>query len=87
MSKIVKYEMKPVTIKRVKLRTSKSIFDPILDEFLRGDEKLVEITVEGRTTSSLKSALMKRLEKREEPDVEVTLGYGVVYLEKITPPS
>jgi len=85
MSKIVKYEMKPVTIKRVKLRTSKSIFDPIIDEFLRGDETLVEITVEGRTTSSLKSALMKRLEKREEPDVEVTLGYGVVYLEKKPP--
>ena len=87
MSKIVKYEMKPVTIKRVKLRTSKSIFDPIIDEFLRGNENLVEITVEGRTTSSLKNALMKRLEKREEPDVEVTLGYGVVYLEKKTPPS
>ena len=85
MSKIVKYEMKPVTIKRVKLRTSTSIFDPILDEFLRGDENLVEITVEGRTTSSLKSALMKRLEKCEEPDVEVTMGYGVIYLEKKPP--
>jgi len=87
MSKIVKYEMKPVTIKRVKPRLSTSIFDPIIDEFLRGDDNLVEITVEGRTTSYMKTALKKRLEKRTELDVEVYLGYGVVYLEKITTPS
>ena len=81
MTKIV-YEMKPVTSKRVKLRSSMSIFDPILDQFLKGSDDLVEITVEGRTTSYMRSSLKKRLEKRNEPNVEVYLGYGVVYLER-----
>ena len=80
MSKI-QYEMKPVTVKRVKPRTSSSIFDPIITEFMNSEQDLVEITVEGRTTSYMKTQLIKRLAKREL-DVEVTLGYGVIYLEK-----
>ncbi len=77
----IQYEMKPVTEKREKPRFSTSIFDPIIDEFIKSEQDLVEITVEGRTTSYMKSSLVKRLAKREL-DVEVTLGYGVIYLEK-----
>ncbi len=80
MSKI-QYEMKPVTVKRVRPRMSSSIFDPIITEFIDSEEDLVEITVEGRTTSYMKTQLIKRIEKREI-DVEVHLGYGVIYLEK-----
>ena len=82
MSKI-DYEMKSVTVKQEKITTS--IFDPIIDEFLKGDSKLVEITAEKRTPSYMKSSLAKRLAKREIANVEVTLGYGVVYLEKTDP--
>ncbi len=79
----IEYEMKPVEIKKEKITTS--IFDPIIDEFMKGENKLVEITVEDRPPSYMKSSLVKRLAKREITNVEVTLGYGVVYLEKTDP--
>ena len=82
MSKI-QYEMKPVTVKHEKITTS--IFDPIIDEFMKSENKLVEITVEDRSPSYMKSSLAKRLAKREIANVEVTMGYGVVYLEKTDP--
>ncbi|GAH16084.1 unnamed protein product [marine sediment metagenome] len=78
MSKI-EYEMKPVEDKRVK--TSRSIFDPLIDDFIRSGAELVEIVVEGRTTGYMVAQLRKRLEKREL-DVEVSPGYDVLYLEK-----
>ena len=75
----IKYEMKPVTEKRVK--TSRSIFDPILNEFLSSGEDLVEIKVEGKTTGYMNTQLKKRIATRKL-EIEVTQGYSVVYLEK-----
>ena len=74
--------MKPVTDKRIK--TSRSIFDPLIDEFLSSGQDLVEVTVENRTASYMKSQLKKRIEKREL-DIEVSPGYGVIYMEKKKP--
>ncbi len=82
MSKIL-YEMNPVTTKQVKV--SRSIFDPIIDEFMRSDNKLVENTATDKAPSYMKSSLAKRLARREIANIEVTLGYGVVYLEKTDP--
>ncbi len=82
MSKIL-YEMKSVTTKQVKV--SRSIFDPIIDEFIKSDNKLVELTATDKTPSYMKTSLIKRLDRREIANVEVTLGYGVVYLEKTDP--
>ena len=79
----IEYEMKSVTDKKEKITTS--IFDPIIDEFMKSENKLVEITTENRAPSYMKSSLAKRLAKREIANVEVTLGYGVVYLEKTEP--
>lgn len=78
MSKI-QYEMKPVTDKRIK--TSRSIFDPIIDEFLKSEQELVEVTVENKTTSYMNAMLKKRVARREL-NIEVSPGYGVIYLEK-----
>ncbi len=82
MSKIL-YEMKPVTVKSIKV--SRSIFDPIIDEFMRSEDKLVELTATDKSPSYMKTSLLKRLDRREIANVEVTLGYGVVYLEKTDP--
>ncbi len=79
----IEYEMKSVTVKKEKITTS--IFDPIIDEFIKSENNLVEITVEGRAPSYMKSSLAKRIAKREIANIEVTLGYGVVYLEKTDP--
>ena len=80
MSKI-EYKMNPVEDKRVK--TSRSIFDPIIDEFIKSGAELVEITVEERTTSYMVAQLRNRITTREL-DIEVSPGYGVIYLEKKT---
>ncbi|GAH13083.1 unnamed protein product, partial [marine sediment metagenome] len=83
MSKI-QYEMKPVTDKRIK--TSRSIFDPLIDEFIRSGAELVEIVVEDRTPGYMVAQLRKRLAKRKL-DIEVAPGYDVIYLEKKKPPT
>ncbi len=75
--------MKSVTTKQVKV--SRSIFDPIIDEFMRSDNKLVELTATDKAPSYMKTSLAKRLARREIANIEVTLGYGVVYLEKTDP--
>ncbi len=78
MSKI-NYEMKPVTEKREKKYSS--IIDPIINDFLDSEEDLVEVTVEGRTSSYMKAQLTKRIATRKL-EIEVSKGYGVFYLEK-----
>jgi len=80
MSKI-EYKMKPVEDKRVK--TSRSIFDPIIDDFIKSGAELVEIVVEDRTTSYMVTQLRNRITTREL-DIEVAPGYDVIYLEKKT---
>ena len=79
----IEYDMKAVNEKREK--TSRSIFDPIIDEFIKSEDDLVELTVTGRSASYMKNNILKRLVRREIANVEVTLGYGVVYLEKTDP--
>ncbi|GAG89988.1 unnamed protein product [marine sediment metagenome] len=73
------YEMKPVTDKQIK--TSRSIFDPLLDEFLKSGQELVEVAVDGRSSGYMNTQLRKRIEKRQL-DIEVSPGYDVIYLEK-----
>ena len=44
----IKFEMRPVQVKRVKMYTKKSVYDPIIDQFLESGHNLVEISVEER---------------------------------------
>ena len=77
----VKYEMKPVTKKRAKTKRVRSKYDPLIDEFIKSGQELVEITVEGRRPSYMVTQLKKRIETREL-DIEASHGGGFVYLEK-----
>ena len=77
----VKYEMKPVEKKREKIKRVRSIFDPLIDAFIKSGQELVEITVEGRGPSYMVTQLKKRIETREL-DIEASHGGGFVYLEK-----
>jgi len=77
----VKYEMKSVTEKRVKTQKKRSIYDPLIDEFIKSGQDLVEITVDGREPSYMVTQLNKRIKIREL-DIDTTHGGGFVYLEK-----
>ena len=77
----IKYEMKPVTKKRPKSKHIKSIFDPLIDAFIKSGHQLVEIAVEDKKPGYMVTQLKQRIEKREL-DIEVSHGGGFVYLEK-----
>ena len=77
----IKYEMKPATKKRPKTKRIRSIYDPLIDAFIKSGHVLVEITVEDREPAYMVTQLKKRIETREL-DIEASHGGGFVYLEK-----
>ncbi len=83
MSKI-SFEMKEVEKKRVGSFQKRSIYDPILDQFLASGHELVEVTIEGRSGSYISHQLKSRIEKRQL-DIVASSGGGVAYLEKKPP--
>ena len=80
MSKI-SFEMRKVEKKRPKTYHKRSVYDPIIDQFLESGEELVEITVEDKKPSYIVTMLNKRIEKREL-DIVASWAEDVVYLEK-----
>jgi len=79
MNKII-FEMRSVEEKRVKKYTTKSMYDPIIDQFLESGEKLVEVMVEDKNAGYVAGQLKKRIETREL-EIEASAAQGFVYLE------
>ncbi len=77
----IKFDMKEVEKKRIGTFQKRSIFDPILDQFIDSGKELVEISIPGRSPSSVAHSLKKRIEKRQL-DVIASAGGGFLYLEK-----
>ena len=77
----IRFDMKPVTEKREKKAKKRSVYDPILDQFLESGHDLVEIEVEGKKASYVASMLKKRIKLRGL-EIEATAVDDVVYLEK-----
>lgn len=80
MSKI-RFDMKPVEKKREKTHHKRSIFDPILDQFIESGHNLVQITIEGKRPGYVGTMLNKRIKKREL-DIVASWAQDVIYLEK-----
>ena len=77
----ISFEMKSVTEKREKKVGRRSIYDPIIDQFLESGNDLVEIEVEGKKPSYVAGMLRKRIQVREL-EIKATAVSDVVYLEK-----
>ena len=77
----LRFEMRPVEKKRAKSYLKKSIYDPIIDQFLESGYNLVEVTVEGRKPWSFRSALKTRIKARGL-EIEVSTVGDCIYLEK-----
>lgn len=77
----LKFTMKPIEEKRKGYR---SIYDPIIDEFIEKGSDLVEVTVEGKKANYVVTNLSKRIEARGL-DIEASSVGGVAYLEKKPP--
>jgi len=80
----IKFQMKPVTEKREKKVKKRSIYDPIIDQFLEGGHDLVEIEIEEKKASYVASMLKKRIKVREL-ELKATAVNDVIYLEKNLP--
>ena len=83
MSKKIKFDMKPVQVKREKLSIHVSIYDPMINQFIDGGEELVQIKVEDKKEGYVVSQLRKRMDVRKL-EIEVSHAQGFVYLEKKT---
>ena len=79
----IEFSMSSVTQKRVReSRYGGSKYDPIIDAFLNGGDKLVEITVPGKKGSYITTQLGKRIKKRKL-DLNVESVGDYVYIERL----
>ena len=80
----VKLKLKPVEKKPTRRYKKGSKYDPILDEFLNGEEKLVNVTVEGKDANYLRTQLNKRIDVRDLKDeVRTSVVNNLLYLERL----
>jgi len=77
----MKFDLKPVEKKPSRRYRKGSKYDPILDAFMKGNDSLVEVEVEGRDANYLRTQLNKRIEARGLK-VKTSVINGVLYLEK-----
>lgn len=74
-----RYEIKPVEeLPRRRLRRE-TVYDELVEDFLKSKVKLAEISIEGKSSKTLISGLRSRVKGKA---VSVHLIAGKVYLEK-----
>ena len=79
----IKFELKPIEEKPHRRYSKGSKYDPIVDQFLKGAEDLVEVNVTGKDANYLRTQLNKRIEARGlEDQINVSVVNNVCYLEK-----
>ncbi|MFQ6053150.1 MAG: hypothetical protein ACE5OO_02825 [Candidatus Bathyarchaeia archaeon] len=80
----IKFDIKPVKKKPSRRYRKGSKYDPILDQFMEGEDELVKVIVEGRDANYLRTQLNKRIEARGlEDKVKTSVVNNVLYLEKL----
>ena len=77
----IKFYMKPVKKKPSRRFRKGSKYDPILDAFMAGEDKLVKVAVEGKDGNYLRTQLNKRIEAKGLK-VKTSAVNNVLYLEK-----
>jgi hypothetical protein len=77
----IRFQMRPVTEKRKRKVRKRSIYDPMIDQFLESGQDLVEIEVEDKKPSYVAGMLKKRIQVRGL-ELKATAVSDVVYLEK-----
>lgn len=78
----IKFNLKPVERKPKRKYRKGSKYDPILNAFMEGEANLVEVSMEGKNGTYLKSQLNNRIEAREIKGVKVSVVNTIAYLEK-----
>jgi hypothetical protein len=77
----VSFNLTPVTEKPSRRYRKGSKYDPILDAFMEGEARLVEVSLPGKEANYLRTLLNKRIEARNLR-VKVSVVKNIAYLEK-----
>ena len=78
----VSFNLKPVSEKPSRRYRKGSKYDPIIDAFMSGTERLVTVEVPGKDANYLRTQLNKRIDARNLSGVKVSVVNNVCYLEK-----
>ena len=78
----ISFELKPVDEKPSRRYRKGSKYDPILDAFLEGKARLVEVSLAGKEANYLRTQINKRIDARRITNVKVSVVNNVCYLEK-----
>ena len=79
----IAFDLTPVDVKPSRKFKKGSKYDPIIDEFIKIEENLATVEVEGKECNYLRSQLKKRIDARSlEDKIRVSVVYNKVYLEK-----
>jgi hypothetical protein len=78
----VNFNLQPVDEKPSRKYRKGSKYDPIIDAFLSGTDKLVTISVPDKDANYLRTQLNKRIDARKLSGVKVSVVNNVCYLEK-----
>jgi hypothetical protein len=80
----VKFDLSPVDKKPSRKYRKGSKYDPIIDKFVSGKEKLVKVDVPGKDANYLRTQLKKRIDARDlSTKIEVSVVNNIAYLEKM----
>lgn len=79
------FDLKPVTKKPTRKYRKGSKYDPIIDQFMKADNKLVKVEIPGKEGNYLRTQLNKRIQaKNLTKKIDVSVINNICYLEKIT---
>lgn len=82
-SKDVGFSLSPVTVKPKRKYRKGSKYDPMLEAFLKGTEKLVAVTVAGKSANYMRTQVSKRIEAvKKFSKIEASVVNNKLYLEK-----
>jgi hypothetical protein len=80
----VKFDLSPVKEKPGRKYRKGSKYDPVIDKFLEGKNKLVSIEISGREANYIRTQLKKRVDARKLSEkVDVSVVNNKAYLEKL----
>ena len=80
MSK-VSFDLSPIEKKPSRKYRKGSKYDPIIDKFLEGTNRLVVVEVAGKESNYVRTQLKKRIDAKELK-LDVSVANNKVYLEK-----
>ena len=76
------FSLKPVKKKPARKYRKGSKYDPILDAFIKGTDRMVTVSVPNKDANYLRTQLNKRIDAREEKKIKVSVVNNIAYLEK-----